>query len=147
MSDEDIDPTEAAAMMDGETDSDSFEDSPEDSPDVEAGPTFPGPSGFERLLSTHPAPELSDVENPWNPEEGGPTRIYRGVMKLGDIEGLPAVLDIVIGVVETVHNQNDSSDDPDLDSDGDGIKDSPEDRPEPDHPDGDEAASISGVLE
>jgi hypothetical protein len=56
----------------------------------------------EMMLNTEPDVPLSHVEDPWDPEEGGTARIYRAVMKAADIEGLPAVVDAVIGVVEAV---------------------------------------------
>jgi hypothetical protein len=52
------------------------------------------------LMSTDPSPNLADVENPFDPERGGTTRIYRGVMKATGVDGLPAIADVVIGVVE-----------------------------------------------
>lgn len=54
----------------------------------------------DRLLSTEPNPPLSAVDSPWNPEQGGPTRIMRGIQKMGDFAGLPALADITIGALE-----------------------------------------------
>lgn len=64
-----------------------------------------GESGFidnimSRLMATDPNPELENVDNPWKPQEGGTTRIFRGIQKMGDIEGIPAIADIVIGIIE-----------------------------------------------
>ena len=107
---EDIDPDTAAdaiALEDAPT-----TDSGGSRTDI-PGPSLPGPSAsdsagsdsgglLDKLLSTEPAPDLREVEDPWNPEQGGPTRIYRGLMKMGDLDGMPAIADIVIGILETV---------------------------------------------
>jgi hypothetical protein len=55
----------------------------------------------EMLLSTSPSKSLKETENPWDPERGGPTRIYRGITKAVDVDGMPAIIDIVIGFAET----------------------------------------------
>jgi hypothetical protein len=55
----------------------------------------------EMLLSTEPDPPLSQVESPWQPKEGGPSRLKRAAMKAGDVDGLPAALDLILGLVET----------------------------------------------
>lgn len=84
----------------------------------------------DRLLSTDPSTPLDEVESPWNPEAGGPARIMRGIQKMGDIKGIPAVADIAIGVLETMHqtdgtvvpsrdgDQDDRADDQDADAAG-----------------------------
>lgn len=59
-----------------------------------------------RLMATEPNPDLETVENPWNPEAGGTTRIYRGIQKMGDIEGLPAIADIIIGILELTQDDS-----------------------------------------
>lgn len=56
----------------------------------------------DALLRTSPEIPLERVESPWNPEEGGITRIYRGLQKLLDFEGTPAVVDLVVGAAEFV---------------------------------------------
>lgn len=56
----------------------------------------------EMLFSTGPETPLAQVEAPWNPEEGGITRIYRGLQKMLDIDGLPAIADITIGAAEFI---------------------------------------------
>jgi hypothetical protein len=56
----------------------------------------------EMLLSTDPAPSLHEVESPWAPDLGAETRLYRGLMKMTGVEGMPAVADIVIGFAEIV---------------------------------------------
>jgi hypothetical protein len=55
----------------------------------------------EMLLSTDPADPLEQVESPWDPERGGPARIYRGIMKATGVDGMPAIADILIGAAET----------------------------------------------
>jgi len=56
----------------------------------------------EMLLSTDPSPKLHDVESPWNPDLGAETRLYRGLMKMTGVDGMPAVVDIIIGAAEIV---------------------------------------------
>lgn len=56
----------------------------------------------EMALATDPSRSLDEVESPWDPEKGGITRIYRGIMKATDVDGLPAIADVVIGVAEWV---------------------------------------------
>jgi len=56
----------------------------------------------EMLLSTDPSPSLHEVESPWNPDLGAETRLYRGLMKATGVDGMPAVVDIVIGMAEIV---------------------------------------------
>ncbi|GAB3315215.1 hypothetical protein [Haloplanus salinarum] len=56
----------------------------------------------DMLLSTDPSPSLHDVENPWDPERGGETRLYRGLMKMTGVDGMPAIVDVVIGAAEIV---------------------------------------------
>ena len=58
----------------------------------------------EMLMSSEPSKPLSAVDDPWNPEEGGTARIYRGIMKAANISGMPAIGDIIIGCVEAVQN-------------------------------------------
>ena len=97
---EDVDPETAAAAMNGEQTPET--DPNGDSQAVEIGPEAPETetSVIDRLLSTEPNPSLSDVEHPFNPEEGGLKRVYRGVLKLGDIDGMPAIWDIGAGLLE-----------------------------------------------
>ena len=56
----------------------------------------------EMLLKTDPSPSLAEVDSPWNPDLGGPSRIYRAFMKMGNFDGMPAGLDLVIGFGETL---------------------------------------------
>jgi hypothetical protein len=73
----------------------------------------------EMLMSTDPSPDLHDVEDPFDPEVGGTSRIYRGVMKATGVDGLPAIADVVIGVVEFSQTLNlDKVDDEQDDQDG-----------------------------
>jgi hypothetical protein len=60
----------------------------------------------EMLLSTDPSDSLEEVEDPWDPDRGGTTRIYRGLMKATGVDGMPAVADVVIGVVEAAQELN-----------------------------------------
>lgn len=69
----------------------------------------------EMLLSTDPSPSLADVDSPWNPDLGGPSRIYRALMKMGNFEGMPAIGDLMIGAAETAKSL--SLDEPDDDED------------------------------
>lgn len=56
----------------------------------------------DMLLSTSPEKPLGATESPWDPDLGGPTRIYRGLQKMADFDGMPAIGDLVIGAAETV---------------------------------------------
>jgi hypothetical protein len=69
----------------------------------------------EMLLSTDPSPSLAEVDSPWAPDLGGPSRIYRALMKMGNFEGMPAIGDLLIGVAETMETL--SLDEPDEDDD------------------------------
>ena len=111
-----MNPDEAAAMMtnpDGSLDDSGFDDIP--GSDGQTGGATPGVDGgksiVDRLLNTKPNTPLESIESPWQPEAGGPPRIYRGIQKIGDIEGMPAIADIAIGIVETMQQQqNDTAD-------------------------------------
>ena len=110
-----MNPDEAAAMMtnpDGSLDDSGFDDIP--GSDGQTGDATPGVDGgksiVDRLLNTEPNTPLESIESPWQPEAGGPPRIYRGIQKIGDIEGMPAIADIAIGIVETMQQQNDTAD-------------------------------------
>jgi len=113
-----MNPDEAAAMMtnpDGSLDASGLDDIPTGNgsdgqpsgatPGVDAGKSI-----VDRLLNTEPNTPLESVESPWQPDVGGPPRIYRGIQKIGDIEGMPAIADLVIGIVETMQQQNDTGD-------------------------------------
>jgi hypothetical protein len=75
----------------------------------------------DMLLSTDPDTPLEDVEAPYDPQRGGVTRIYRGIIKATGISGLPAIADIGIGVVEVAQVLN--LDEADDDQEGDDRRD------------------------
>lgn len=56
------------------------------------------------LLQTGPETPLEDLESPWDPDRGGVTRIYRGINKMADWQGMPAIGDIGIGLIEAAVN-------------------------------------------
>jgi hypothetical protein len=58
-----------------------------------------------RLFNTEPSKPLTQIEDPYNPDIGGANRIFRGIQKLGDVEGLPAIADLLIGTFELVQQQ------------------------------------------
>jgi hypothetical protein len=62
----------------------------------------------EMLLSTEPSRPLDQVEAPWDPEHGGPARIMRAAQKAAGIDGLPAIVDAVIGVLETLSTMDET---------------------------------------
>jgi hypothetical protein len=107
-----MNPEDAAAAMtpDGEITGDTVnreipegdrEPTPERAEDVSAAGG--SQSMKDRLLNTEPDQSLESVQSPWNPKAGGPSRVYRGIQKLGDIEGLPAIADIAIGFAEVMY--------------------------------------------
>lgn len=51
-------------------------------------------------MSTEPNIPLHRVESIWNPEEGGDKRVSRGIQKATDMDGMPAAVDIVVGIAE-----------------------------------------------
>lgn len=71
-------------------------------PDAPDGMDSGGRSGItDMMMNTEPSPPLESVESPWNPEDGGPTRIFRGVQKAFGASGMPAIADLLIGMAET----------------------------------------------
>ena len=56
----------------------------------------------EMLFSTEPERSLDAIESPWDPDRGGPTRVYRGLQKMAEVEGMPAIFDVGVGIAETV---------------------------------------------
>lgn len=78
----------------------------------------------EMLLSTDPSPSLAEVDSPWNPDLGGPSRIYRAFMKMGSFDGMPAGIDLVIGAAETMKSV--SLDEPDDVDDADQGDETPD---------------------
>jgi hypothetical protein len=68
---------------------------------AESMPSLSSRDGLKNaLLRTTPNTRLSEVDSPWNPDEGGITRVYRGLQKALDFEGMPAIVDIVVGAAE-----------------------------------------------
>lgn len=69
----------------------------------------------EMLLSKDPDPALETVESPWNPDEGGRNRVYRGLQKALGASGMPAIVDVVVGLLEELQalDTNSGSDDVD----------------------------------
>lgn len=105
-----LDPAEAAAIAEGEDpgavpgDVDAGDGDVEASDPAPAAPASNGGGLFgsigEALLSTEPSRPLATIDDPWNPEEGGTARIYRGIQKITSMDGMPAILDIGIGALE-----------------------------------------------
>lgn len=62
----------------------------------------------EMFMSTEPNTSLGDVDDPWDPDRGGTTRIYRGLQKMLGFTGAPAIVDLAIGAVEAFHATKDS---------------------------------------
>lgn len=75
----------------------------------------------EMLLSKDPDPALETVESPWNPEEGGRNRVYRGLQKALGASGMPAIVDVVVGLLEELQalDTNSGSDADQEESSGD----------------------------
>lgn len=131
MPNEPMDPSEVAEVSSG----------PEESPmaghiETEgigvSGEPEPGPESgslIESLWNTKPNTPLSQIDSPWNPEQGGIPRVYRGIQKMADVDGLPAIADVVIGLAEEYQKRNgvpspsqtDSSDESQSDGDSDSI--------------------------
>jgi hypothetical protein len=60
----------------------------------------------EMLLSTDPSPSLERVESPFDPKNGGPSRIMRGLQKMTGVDGMPAIGDLLIGCAEIIRANN-----------------------------------------
>jgi hypothetical protein len=56
----------------------------------------------DMLMSTEPNTPLERVESPFDPDAGGMNRVYRGFQKMLGADGLPAILDVGVGVAEFV---------------------------------------------
>lgn len=79
-------------------------------PDVEpAGGSGRG-SLTDMAMSTEPSPSLDAVEDPWDPDEGGTTRVFRGLQKAFGASGIPAIGDVLIGGFEIYADARESSD-------------------------------------
>lgn len=62
-----------------------------------------GKSLSQRLMSTSPAKPLDQLDSPWDPSKGGLTRVYRGIIKMGAMDGMPAIGDMMIGAAESAY--------------------------------------------
>jgi hypothetical protein len=90
-------------------------DAVESAPDPGPSTSLEGPSAgrgaiTDALMSTDPSKPLKAVEDPWDPDRGGTTRIFRGLQKAFGSSGLPAIGDMVIGVVEIYADQQEADD-------------------------------------
>ena len=103
-----LDPSEAAAIAEG-ADLEGGDAGGGAGDDLQEGAGDPMPeegggglfgSLQEALLSTEPDTPLAAVNDPWDPVNGGETRIYRGIQKMTNINGMPAILDVAIGAIE-----------------------------------------------
>jgi len=77
----------------------------------------------DRLLSTEPDTPLGEVDPLFDTDRGGFARLSRGVSKAtpGDGSGVPAIVDLVVGVVEVWANAQAGTDTNGSDDDGDGL--------------------------
>ena len=77
---------------------------PQESDNIDAGSSGSSRSSKikEFLFATEPDKDLDKVERPYDPENGGLTRIYRGLQKMAGVNGLPAIGDIIIGTAEVL---------------------------------------------
>lgn len=66
----------------------------------EPGGASGGGSVTDMMLSTDPSPSLDAVEDPWDPDKGGTARVFRGLQKAFGASGIPAIGDVLIGVLE-----------------------------------------------
>jgi len=59
---------------------------------------------WDRLTNNENSKPLSEIESAWDPENGGPTRIKRGVSNLAGVSSLAIPLyDIPVGIAETAY--------------------------------------------
>jgi len=116
---EGISPGEAAQIAQGATDGANGAADPEPMPTGEGGSSVNGM--LEALLQTEPNEPLESVESPWRPDVGGPARVYRGIQKMTNMNGMPAIADIVIGAAEILVDKSESTahESPDRDNDPD----------------------------
>ena len=68
------------------------------------------------LWSTEPEVPLSEIDDPWNPDEGGRRRVYRGFQKLSGTDGMPAWYDLLIGALEIAAETYDETDETDAEA-------------------------------
>jgi len=87
--------------------SDSIElDIDEETPDSDSGDGSEDGSidVWERVTNSSYSKDLNEMETVWDPQNGGPTRIKRGVINLGDLDSLAVPLvDIPLGIAETAY--------------------------------------------
>lgn len=107
----------------GMPDADPFGDGPADGPDGPAPDPTSGSGGTmdavrSALRSTEPEVPLSDIDDPWNPEDGGRQRVYRGFQKLSGTDGMPAWYDLLIGALEIFAETYDETDEADDEPEG-----------------------------
>ena len=118
-----------------------FDGGPDDlapPPGVDAGDGADGggtSTWRDALTSTEPDTPLSEVESPWNPDEGGASRVYRGFQKATGTDGVPAWVDLILGVAEVL-SQIEAGDDG-IDASGardavEGVTDMGGEAPDPD---------------
>lgn len=102
MSDDEFDAGAFAKRAAGEepTSSKTSHATAEGAEDASGDPTGSTSTLRDMLMSTEPSPTLDEVESPWDPDKGGPTRVKRGIQKMLGFDGIPAVLDISIGGME-----------------------------------------------
>lgn len=113
---EGIDPSEAARLAQGASEDVSSDVDP--MPDADSGRS--GSGVFDVLMQTEPNDPLEQIESPWRPDVGGPARIMRGIQKMTNIDGMPAIVDIIIGAAEMLVEQSESTA-PDRDNDPDNL--------------------------
>lgn len=118
----DLSPEEAAAIAQGddaaqaateaaETATDTAEKAAEGAADATAETTTEMPvSGplsalKEAALHTEPDTPLEQIESLWDPDKGGERRIQRGIRKMTGYDGVPAVVDVVIGAAEMAFSE------------------------------------------
>jgi hypothetical protein len=139
---DDVTPAQAVRRVDG---SDGADDVPDASSDraADATGTHEAAEGSESsgrigsrqglqdaLMSTEPDVPLSRVDAPWDPEAGGITRVYRGLRKMLNWSGTPAVVDVVVGAAEFVKDFEPDTGEPDDDGGGQEADNSERDVPD-----------------
>lgn len=101
-----------------------------DPPDPGDRPGAPDPAAtpsnsstfWDVMTSTEPDPDLRSVSSPWDPDNGGWSRVSRAVQKMTGrtVSGLPAGLDLLIGLLEVLAEQQGATGDVDEPDAGDG---------------------------
>ena len=90
-------PAEAVSAADGDPSTQAAAEGAEVEDDADVGSSE---TIRNMLTSTEPNRPLSEVESPYDPDNGGSSRIYRGFQKMTGVDGMPAVADLVIGTAE-----------------------------------------------